>query len=368
MESLVETLGADRSAVFTYDTGDRMLAPQAACPAGAANPNLSLTGGNESVWPTVLSDIRPVVLGPGDAQDLFPTASPGGHGVWATITVRHRVFGGVGVSTDDPDRVFSDHDRSFVASIATVIGSVFEREEFDRLKADFVSTVSHELRTPLSSVLGYVELLGSGDAGELSADQAHMVEVIARNGNRLLALVQDLLSASRIDAATMALSAAPVDVGTLLDSAVQAVSATRAGRDVRLAVEVAADLPPIDGDAEQLARVLANVLGNAVKFTPDGGSVSVRARRAGASAEIEVADTGVGIPKAEQEHLFERFFRASTARAAAIQGTGLGLSIVKSIIEAHGGTVAVESDAGAGTTVRLAVPLFAASARRPARG
>jgi signal transduction histidine kinase len=265
------------------------------------------------------------------------------------------------VATDDPTRVFTEHDLNFVASMAYVIGSVIQREELDRLKSEFVSTVSHELRTPLSSVLGYLELLRSGDAGAVSSEQSHMLDVIARNGNRLLALVEDLLTASRIDAGTLQLMSALVDVGALVESAMQAVSSPLTGRDLCVTVDIEPDLAPVAGDAEQLERTLVNLLMNAIRFTPDGGTVGVRARRTGAAVAITVSDTGLGIPENEQQHLFERFFRASTARDAAIQGTGLGLSIVKSIVDAHGGTVRIDSTAGAGTTVTVILPLAGTS-------
>lgn len=357
--SVVETLGVDRSAVFAYRDASGVMVPEAACPAGGANPSVASDEGDRSIWNDVLKDARPVALSPSECDDLFP--SGGGRGVWATINVRHRIFGGIGVATDDPMRVFTEHDLNFVASMAYVIGSVIEREELDKLKSGFVSTVSHELRTPLSSVLGYLELLRSGEAGDVSSQQAHMLDAIDRNGNRLLALVEDLLTASRIDAGTLTLAAAPVDVGFLVESAMQAVTSALAGRDLHVAVDVEGDLAPIDGDAEHLERTLVNLLVNAVKFTPDGGSIAVRAQRTGSSVEISVMDTGIGIPKDEQPNVFERFFRASTARDAAIQGTGLGLSIVKSIVEAHRGAVRIDSTAGAGTTVTVTLPLAAAS-------
>ena len=354
VSSVVETLRVNRSAVFVYENVAGVLVPEAACPAGGANPSVASAPGDGSIWADALSDARPVALQPSECRDLFRVG--GGRGVWATINVRHRIFGGIAVATDDPLRVFTEHDMNFVASIAYVIGSVIEREELDRLKSEFVSTVSHELRTPLASVLGFLELLRSGEAGDVSSQQAHMLDVIARNGARLLALVQDLLTASRIDAGTLKLTTAPVDVGVLVESAMQAVASTLAGRDLRVAVDVEGDLDSIDGDAEHLERTLVNLLVNAVKFTPDSGSIAVRARRTGASVEITVTDTGIGIPEDEQPHLFERFFRASTARDAAIQGTGLGLSIVKSIVEAHGGAVRIDSTAGAGTNVTLTLP------------
>lgn len=296
-----------------------------------------------------------------DCEQAFGAAQHGANELRATITVRHRTHGALVVGTDDPGRAFTDHERNFLASVANVIGSVMERAELDQLKSDFVSTVSHELRTPVTSILGYLEILTSGEAGDVPDEQGHMLQVVERNGRRLLSLIEDLLTVSRLESERLSLVIAPVDVARLVDSAMVGVHAALAKRDLQVAVDLDAGLPPLAGDAEQLERALVNLLANAVKFTPDRGRVVVRAAAAGPRVRIEVADTGIGIPLEEQDHLFTRFFRASTARIGAVQGTGLGLSIVKSIVEGHQGEVTVQSAPGSGTTVRLALPVFPAA-------
>lgn len=229
-------------------------------------------------------------------------------------------------------------------------------EELDRTRADFVASVSHELRTPLTSVTGYAEMLADGEAGELNAQQAKMVETIDRNARRLLALVEDLLIASRIEAGVLAMLKAPVDMTAVIEAAVTAVRPAVAGK-LELEVELPPSLGPIHGDREKLERVILNLLSNAVKFTPEGGRVTLRAREEPGRLRIEVSDTGIGIPEAEQPRLFERFFRSSTAKQAVIAGTGLGLTIVQSIVEAHDGDITFTSTPGTGTTFVVELPV-----------
>jgi PAS domain S-box-containing protein len=240
--------------------------------------------------------------------------------------------------------------------------SMLERaQELDRAKSDFVSRVSHELRSPLTSVLGYLELIGEGDPGPLTKDQRRMLEVVSRNGRRLLALIEDLLLLSRIEAGAVTVIYEPVRLEPLIRGAQESfVHAIHAGQlVVRMAVEPGLEL---DGDPTQLERMVANLISNAVKFTPPGGEVTITARRVGDHVVIEVHDTGIGVPEDEQPGLFTRFFRSSISMEQETQGTGLGLFIVKHVAEAHGGTVAVVSAPGMGSTFTARLP-----ARRKSR-
>lgn len=252
------------------------------------------------------------------------------------------------------------------AEVATALthARLYEREremvqrlrDLDQAKSDFVALVSHELRTPLTSIRGYVEMLRDGDAGELEPDQQRMLEVVQRNADRLLALIEDLLTLSRIESGTFRVARAPVALDGVARATVEEMRPQALDRGVELVADVADEVPAILGDTAQLERVLLNLLSNAIKFTTDGGRVVVRVRPAGAAVELEVQDEGIGIPEAEQARLFSRFFRSSTAQERAIQGTGLGLVIVKSIIEHHGGEIAVRSQAGVGTTFTVLLP------------
>jgi len=226
----------------------------------------------------------------------------------------------------------------------------------DRMKDDFVASVSHELRTPLTSINGYVELLLEGDAGQVNEERASFLGVIRRNGERLLRVVGDLLFAAELDARTVELERAPVDIAGLLVQAGQTARPFADERQIELVLE-AETVPTVEGDAGRLGQVLDNLLSNALKFTPPGGRVTVRLFQAGDGVQVEVADTGMGISEGDQEHLFDRFFRTSEATSSAIQGTGLGLAIVASIVEAHGGSIGVASEVGFGTTFTIVLPV-----------
>jgi signal transduction histidine kinase len=228
--------------------------------------------------------------------------------------------------------------------------------ESDRIKDEFVATISHELRTPLTSIRGYLELMLDGEEG-LSKQGRGFLDVIDRNSKRLLGLVTDLLFLAQADENQFELKIAPFHVQDLVEEAVASAEPHAKAKQISLLARVD-EIPEVAGDRERLAQMLDNLVSNALKFTPPGGRVEVRLRRdADGSTVLEVTDTGIGIPTAEQEMLFERFFRSTNATESLIAGTGLGLSIVKLTAEAHGGTLSVESVEGEGTTFRVALPL-----------
>jgi two-component system phosphate regulon sensor histidine kinase PhoR len=234
---------------------------------------------------------------------------------------------------------------------------VAKLQELDNAKSEFVSSVSHELRTPLTSIVGYLELLLEGEGGPLEAEQLRMLEVIGRNSRRLLALIEDLLTLSRIESGAFKVSMTPIELPPLVDAVVESVKPTVDARKLELVVDVPARTGTILGDEPQLERVLLNLITNALKFTPEGGRVTLSARPVGDSIALSVADTGIGIPASEQPKLFSRFFRSSISQERAIQGTGLGLVIVKSIVEHHGGSIWFTSKPGEGTTFTVTLPL-----------
>jgi len=228
--------------------------------------------------------------------------------------------------------------------------------ELDKLKDEFVALVSHELRTPLTSIRGYLELIMDGDAGELTAEQAEFLSVIDRNADRLLRLVGDLLFMAQLEAGAMKLEVGAVELGRLAAEAVRAATPSAEKRDIELTLDVEDGVPEVRGDRSRLAQVLDNLLSNALKFTPAGGRVTVSIAATGESVVAEVADSGMGMTPEEQGRLFQRFFRTTDATRQAIQGTGLGLAISKGIVEAHGGTISVESAKGLGTRFRIILP------------
>jgi PAS domain S-box-containing protein len=233
---------------------------------------------------------------------------------------------------------------------------VHELEELDRIRREFVATVSHELRTPLTSIIGEVELLVDGDLGDLSTDQAHGVEIIGRNSERLLILIDDLLTLSHIETSALDLHREPTVVARLVDGVRSQVEPAAVAKSVALVFSCHPRTDTVVVDPEQLDRALLNLVTNAIKFTPAGGTVGLEARREGEDLVFTVTDTGLGIPEDEQDRLFTTFFRSSVAINMAIQGTGLGLVIVKRIVEEHGGTISVVSTPGVGTTVMVTIP------------
>jgi PAS domain S-box-containing protein len=233
--------------------------------------------------------------------------------------------------------------------------------ELDRLKDEFVALVSHELRTPLTSIRGYLELVLDGEAGEVTDEQRQFLGVVERNANRLLDLVGDLLFLAQIEAGKLSLEVGAVDLAAVAAESVETARPLAEEKEITLTLATS-PLPLLAGDRARLGQLLDNLVSNAVKFTPQGGRVDVRASSSREHAILEVRDTGMGISADEQEHVFERFFRTSRATEQAIQGTGLGLAISKAIVHAHGGRITLASDDGEGATFRVAIPIRALQA------
>ena len=231
--------------------------------------------------------------------------------------------------------------------------------ELDRLKDEFVATASHELRTPLTSISGYLEMSLDPSEGPLSPTRENHLRIVQRNADRLTVLVDQLLFLARADSHPLELDRQPVDLGGILEEAVETARPAARAKEIALLVELSASQQVI-ADRAQLLRIVENLVVNAVKFTPDGGMVRLGTRGEGPNAILEVTDTGVGIPAAEQHDLFNRFFRGTSAIQKAVPGSGLGLAISQVIAAAHGTAIEVESAPGAGSTFRLALPAAAA--------
>jgi signal transduction histidine kinase len=248
-------------------------------------------------------------------------------------------------------------------------------KELDRLKSNFLATVSHELRTPLTSIIGYSEMLAEGIAGDLTEEQKEFVATIHEKGEQLLALIKGLLDLSKLESGTMSLRKATMDVAPLVNDVHQTLTPTARKKNVQLGCSVEGQLPLLWGDAERLRQILLNLVENAIKFTPPGGEVTIRAgttmmdvvnddegagrvlfgnRRL--AIELRVADTGIGIPEQERERVFDAFYQVDSSSTREQGGTGLGLSIVKRLVESHDGSVHIESNPGGGTVFVVAIP------------
>ncbi|WP_426593161.1 sensor histidine kinase [Cellulomonas sp. McL0617] len=240
-----------------------------------------------------------------------------------------------------------------VNGCVVVATDVTAEREAARLQDEFVSLVSHELRTPLTSVLGYLELLTDG-TDPLTDEQREYLDVIDRNARRQLRLVGDLLLTAQVDAGRFSIGPQRIDVAEVARASLS--SAAPVAESARVSLEAGIEPAPIDADPVRLAQAVDNLVSNAIKFTPAGGSVRVSVAPTDLGARITVADSGIGIPPDELESLTTRFFRASTATRRAIPGVGLGLSITKAVVDAHGGTLSIASLVGEGTTFTIDLP------------
>lgn len=229
--------------------------------------------------------------------------------------------------------------------------------EASRLKDEFVGTISHELRTPLSSILGYLELARDEESGPLNDEQRHYLDVAERNANRLLSLVGDLLFVAQVDAGKVPMEFSPVRLGEVVRLSLETALPTAAQASVELVGDAGGEDVVLSGDAMRLGQAIDNLISNAVKFTPERGSVHVGVRQDGNEVVVYVSDTGMGIPEEEMHRLFTKFFRATTATKQAVPGVGLGLNITLAIVKAHGGRLEASSTVGSGTTFELHLPL-----------
>jgi PAS domain S-box-containing protein len=262
------------------------------------------------------------------------------------------IIGTFGISRDITAQIRAENT---LAHQALQLSLQNERlRELDRLKDEFIGSVSHELRTPLTSIIGYVELLRdeSGGGPQLS----YFAEAIERNAQRLLRLVGDLLFLSGMQSGELALEFHSADLTEIATSVVDEMRSQAERKHIDLALSVTA-APRLAVDSARIAQLVSNLISNAVKFTADGGRVEVSLGSEGGQAVLAVADTGIGIPAAERELIFDRFYRTAIATQQAIPGTGLGLTITRAIAEAHHGTITVDSEEGRGSTFTVFLPL-----------
>jgi PAS domain S-box-containing protein len=232
--------------------------------------------------------------------------------------------------------------------------------ELDRVKASFLAEISHELRTPLTSILSFTELLRDGVGRDDPAEQVEFLDIITRNADRLLRLVDDLVLLDRAETGILPVDWGAFDVPSLVDEAVTTCSPSAEAKRITLEANLG-EGALITGDAQRIAQLLDVLLSNAIKFTPEGGRVTVTATPSEDHWFISVADTGIGVPPAERDSLFERFYRASNARAARIPGSGLGLAVARAIARLHGGEISVSSGDPTGTVVLVALPIGSAA-------
>jgi signal transduction histidine kinase len=241
-----------------------------------------------------------------------------------------------------------------------------QRDQLDRLKDEFVLTASHELRSPLTSVQGFAELLML-ERDSLTPKQVDTVEIILDNCRHLVRLLNDLLDLARSDAGRLAITPKPTELAPLIDDAVRTMRGQTNSASQTLTQRIEPGIPLVQVEPDRIRQILVNLLTNAHEYSPPGASIEVTARVVDADVEIAVTDNGPGIPESQLEHIFERFVRGDAGLTQRVGGTGLGLAISKSLVELHGGTIAVASTVGAGSTFSFRLPTATTPSARASR-
>ncbi len=245
-----------------------------------------------------------------------------------------------------------------VRDLTRAVNSMVSRvEAAQKSQRDFVANVSHELKTPLTSIQGFAQAI-LDDTADSPEARKQAAQIIFDEAGRMHRMALDLLDLARLEAGTADLNPSPVEAGTLLRGIVEKFSLQAQKAEVNLRVDVAEGLPSWMGDGDRLAQVFTNLVDNALKFTPAGGTVTLSARADGAWMNFEVADTGIGVESEAMSRLFDRFYQADSSRAGGEgHGAGLGLAIAREIVQAHGGKIGVRSSVGHGTTFTVRLPL-----------
>ncbi len=253
-------------------------------------------------------------------------------------------------------------DMAAAGTLADVATAYLLNAQARQAKSEFVATVSHELRTPMTSIKGFIELLLDGEAGPLSGTQKEFIEAIRRNSNRLTDLANELLMLSSLESGAFTHEHVDVDLRTVVGTAQATLQPVYGPRLLEVVFAVPEEPVTVSGDLQSLESLVSNLVSNALKFTEDGGWVRCTLDVDDGEARLVVSDNGLGIPAAEQQDLFTRFFRSTTAHEHAIQGSGLGLTIVDSIVKGHGGEISVVSEHMVGSTFTVHLPLSAGEA------
>jgi signal transduction histidine kinase len=230
-----------------------------------------------------------------------------------------------------------------------------KQRELDTLRRNLIAWAGHDLRTPLASIQAIVEALADGVVDDDATEERYL-RTAQREIRSLSLLIDDLFELAQIDAGGLRLELAPNSISDLISDTMESFSELAARQEVKLAGSAGPGVDPVLMDVQQIGRVLSNLLGNALRHTPPGGTVRVEARRTDGGVEVSIGDTGEGVDAKDLPHIFDRFYRGEKSRSRATGGAGLGLAIAKGLIEAHGGSIGVESTAGTGTRFTFTLP------------
>jgi signal transduction histidine kinase len=292
------------------------------------------------------------------------------------------------VGTDESEIVLSEGDEELITILANQLGQALENarlfdktwrsqqgleqkveertralsqalsdlEAVSRRKTDFISSVSHELRTPLTSIKGYAAILLTGKIGELPKDIRDRLDKINRHSDELVHMVNDLLDIARIESGKVSMKKEQLSIKEVADKIADLLGVQLKEKHIAFNVEIPDNATSITADRSQIERVFINLVGNALKFTPEKGKITIASRKTDTGVEIDISDTGCGIPDIALHAIFEEFYRVDNAINQEVKGTGLGLALVKQIVEAHGGKIWVKSKIGSGSTFSFEIP------------
>ncbi len=275
----------------------------------------------------------------------------------------HRININSGDEIEELAKTFNQMASELETKVAEIEAANTELRQLDELKSQFISMASHELRTPLIAIQGYVDLLREDDAAD-DTERLQMLDIVSRNTNRLARIVTELLDISQIEENKLVLQTEPVLLAEVIREVTAELKPSLNNRGHSLTLNIEPNLPPAAADRDRIAQVIINLLGNAIKYTPDGGKITIQARRVDNTIQVSISDTGIGIKPEDLPKLFKRFSTVgdvtkhkSGKTEFMAGGTGLGLSIIKGIIKAHGGEVWVNSQYGQGSTFHVSLPL-----------
>jgi two-component system, OmpR family, phosphate regulon sensor histidine kinase PhoR len=243
-----------------------------------------------------------------------------------------------------------------VTGAVMVLHDITEIRRLERARRDFAANISHEFRTPLTAIQGFAETLLEGALDDI-VNSRRFIQIIQDNALRLGRLTEDLLKLARIEAGQLQLEVQPIAIAGIIESCIETIRVKADQKGLLVETEIPLDLPLLHGDFRAVQESLLNLLDNAIRYSSSGGRIRISAAANGPEIVLSVSDTGIGIPKAEQDRIYERFYRADAARSRESGGTGLGLSITKHLVEAHGGRIKVESEVGHGSTFNVFLPL-----------
>jgi PAS domain S-box-containing protein len=264
----------------------------------------------------------------------------------------HTALDGAEAALEDAEAALEDAEAALESSEAALEGA----EAATQAKGDFLDHMTHELRTPLQAVLGYSEFLLMAPLGTLTGGQRADIDFIHQAGERMIALVNQMLDLSRLEAGGIALTFEPIDLPEVIEAVRQDIAPQAAARGLTVQIDVPETLPPLMGDAERVRQILLNLAGNATKFTQTGGIQITASAPVTPGVEVAVSDTGIGISPEAMLHIFEAFHQVDTTRGRRQGGSGLGLAIAWKLAQQIGGSISVSSEPGVGSTFRLHLP------------